>query len=131
MAGMSSYPFKCDLCGGVTDAPTYGDFNCQHCEQMYVYDECHRIELSEPQLKTLRDSRWIPVSERLPELLTEVLGWHPDDRVRAWFRHSGTVQGGPRKGVYWESWTPQDRECDDCNVKEPTHWMPLPEPPST
>ena len=80
-------------------------------------------------LQRTRAGGWIPVSERLPPLLTEVLGWHPDDRVRAWFRHSGTVQGGPRKGVYWESWTPQDRECDDCNVKEPTHWMPLPEPP--
>jgi hypothetical protein len=74
-------------------------------------------------------AEWIPVSERLPPLLTEVLGWHSADRVRAWFRHSGTVQGGPRKGVYWESWTPQDRECDDCNVDAPTHWMPLPSPP--
>ena len=73
--------------------------------------------------------RWIPVSERLPDLLTEVLGWHSEDRVRAWFRHSGTVQGGPMEGNYWEAWSPQDRECDDCSVKEPTHWMPLPEPP--
>jgi 2-polyprenyl-6-methoxyphenol hydroxylase-like FAD-dependent oxidoreductase len=82
------------------------------------------------EIERLRDERrWVAVSERLPPLLTEVLGWHPDDRVRAWFRHSGTVQGGPRKGVYWESWTPQDRECDDCNVKAPTHWLPLPEPP--
>ena len=73
---------------------------------------------------------WIPVTERLPELLTEVLGWHPDDRVRAWFRISGTVQGGPRQGAYWEMWSPQDRECDDCKVKAPSHWMPLPAPPS-
>ena len=75
------------------------------------------------------ERRWIPVDERLPPLMTEVLGWHPADRVRAWFRHSGTVQGGPREGAYWEHWSPQDRECDDCEVDEPTHWMPLPEPP--
>jgi hypothetical protein len=78
---------------------------------------------------TIVPQPWIPVSERLPELLTEVLGWHPADRVRAWFRHSGTVQGGPMAGNYWEAWSPQDRECDDCEVDGPTHWMPLPEPP--
>jgi hypothetical protein len=72
---------------------------------------------------------WVSVKERLPPLMTEVLGWHPSDRVRAWFRHSGTVQGGPREGTYWENWSPQDRECDDCEVDEPTHWMPLPLPP--
>jgi hypothetical protein len=80
-------------------------------------------------LQRTRQNGWIPVGERLPPLLTEVLGWHPDDRARAWFRHSGTVQGGPRAGTYWESWSPQDRECDDCEVDAPTHWMPLPEPP--
>jgi hypothetical protein len=76
-----------------------------------------------------KERRWIPVAESLPPLMTEVLGWHPADRVRAWFRHSGTVQGGPQEGTYWESWSPQDRECDDCNVDEPSHWQLLPSPP--
>lgn len=83
------------------------------------------------QLCSLFEERWISVKKRLPPLMTEVLGWHPSDRVRAWFRHSGTVQGGPQQGTYWESWEPQDRECDDCEVDEPTHWMPLPQPPET
>ena len=75
----------------------------------------------------LRDERrWIPVSERLPPLMTEVLGWHKDDRVRAWFRHSGQ----PKDAPYWELWSPQDRECDDCEVDQPTHWQPLPPPPA-
>jgi hypothetical protein len=83
------------------------------------------------EIEHMRGERcWIPASERLPPLLTEVLGWHHDDRVRAWFRHSGTIQGGTRAGTYWESWSPQDRECDDCEVDAPTHWMPLPEPPT-
>jgi hypothetical protein len=87
------------------------------------------LEAVLPLLKAAAVGEWVACSERLPPVLTEVLGWHPDDRVRAWFRISGTVQGGPRQGDYWEMWSPQDRECDDCNVKEPTHWMPLPEPP--
>ena len=48
-------------------------------------------------------ARWIPVEERLPPLMTEVLGWHPDDRVRAWFRHSGQ----PKDAPYWELWSPR------------------------
>ena len=87
-------------------------------------------ETAEPSGASGGSLAWIPVTERLPPLMTEVLGWHPADRVRAWFRHSGTVQGGPRKGAYWEQWSPQDRECDDCDVDEPTHWMPLPAPPT-
>lgn len=81
------------------------------------------------QLCDALEQRWIPSSEKLPPLMTEVLGWHPADRVRAWFRHSGTVHGGPKQGSYWEQWSPQDRECDDCDVDEPAYWMPLPEPP--
>ena len=79
------------------------------------------------EIEWLRDERrWVPVGERLPPLMTEVLGWHPEDRVRAWFRHSGQ----PKDAPYWESWSPQDRECDDCRVDEPTHWATLPEPPA-
>jgi hypothetical protein len=85
--------------------------------------------LQEELARMRKQLKWIAASERLPELLVEVLGWHKDDRVRAWFRHSGTVQGGPMAGIYWEAWSPQDRECDDCEIDEPTHWMPLPEPP--
>jgi hypothetical protein len=114
MAGMSSYPFKCDLCGGVTDAPTYGDFNCQHCGQAYVYDECHQIKLSEPQLKTLRDLRWIPVSERLPE---------EEQRVLVWSQSNGLHI------AYLDLWG-QWRDADDNPGKKITHWTPLPEPPS-
>lgn len=110
MAGMSTYPFKCDLCGGVTDAPTYGDFNCQRCGQAYVYDECHQIKLSERQLKTLRDSRWIPVSEQKPDA----------DKVVFTDGKNITIATRYESGAYdaWDVWE-----------KMPTHWMPIPEPP--
>jgi predicted RNA-binding Zn-ribbon protein involved in translation (DUF1610 family) len=117
MAGMSTYPFKCDLCGGVTElAPTYGDFRCQHCGQAYVYDECHRIELSEPQLKTLRDSRWIPVSERLPPERELVLVNHDGTGIEL-----ASLQPGGGWVICWTGFI--------TNGVAYTHWMPLPEPP--
>ena len=120
---MSTYPFKCDLCGGVTElAPTYGDFNCQHCGQVYVYDECHRIELSERQLQTLRDSRWIAVSERLPEERVRVLACG-DDPVEGPFTLIGYREPESKFGpAHWH--LPCFAEFGPV-----THWMPLPEPP--
>jgi hypothetical protein len=117
MAGMSTYPFKCDLCGGVTEAPTYGDFACQHCGQAYVYDEGHQIKLSERQLQTLRASRWIAVSERMPA-----------DGEWVWCY-------GPNRGCeaaciskYWDGWVGTDRK--NLVAGAYTHWMPLPPEPS-
>ena len=116
---MSTSPFKCDLCGGVTElAPTYGDFKCQHCGQVYVYDECHRIELSEPQLKTLQDSRWIAVSERLPErnkMVCVVCEGH------------ATV--GTYSPMMLDWWAMMPFTSNMAPTRLVTHWMPLPEPP--
>jgi len=129
MAGMSSYPFKCDLCGGVTDAPTYGDLNCQHCGQAFVYDECHQIKLSERQLQTLRDSRWIPVSERLPE---------PGESLLIAFRVDADGKP-PLAGCNGKGWLITVASLDriggqylwtsEYGDESPSHWMPLPEPP--
>jgi predicted RNA-binding Zn-ribbon protein involved in translation (DUF1610 family) len=121
MAGMSTYPFKCDLCGGVTElAPTYGDFKCQHCGQVYVYDECHFIKLSERQLQTLRDSRWIAVSERLPEEDRLVLWYRPDER---WPVTSGRFERPHHVDEGGDL-------CVPFSEGRYTHWMPLPEPPA-
>jgi hypothetical protein len=123
MAGMSAYLFKCDVCGGVTDAPTYGDFKCQHCGQVYVYDECHRIELSEQQLKTLRDSRWIPVGERLPEHYEVV-----------WAYDGKEVSLSEFLGQYGFNTNGASADSEGLNserIAGVTHWMEIsqPEPP--
>lgn len=65
--------------------------------------------------------RWIPVTDRLPETGVDVLVMFPQNMAVAsrdmgeWVVNSG------------DGW------CTDVNLsddeKEPTHWMPLPEPP--
>jgi hypothetical protein len=75
---------------------------------VYVYDECHRIELSEQQLQTLRDSRWIAVEERWPKHGSDVL--------------AGIDLASQMDGDSWM--------LSDGRLGKPTHWMPLPEPPA-
>ena len=61
--------------------------------------------------------RWIPVGERLPELVERVMVCNAKD---------GWVTIGSREltGTY-HHWDGDDYE----ELCEPTHWMPLPEPP--
>ena len=62
-------------------------------------------------------SEWIPVSERLPELVERVMVCNAND---------GWVTIGSREltGAY-HHWDGDDYE----ELCEPTHWMPLPAPP--
>lgn len=74
------------------------------------------------QIAISNKSRWIPITERLPEYMENVLvtdgvfsgmGW------RDWYDHHGTK---PRED-YWIS---PNSNVNDLGI---THWMPLPEPP--
>ena len=58
--------------------------------------------------------RWIPVSERLPEPYQPVLAWNASP---------------PVPYVCW--WCPVDKwnNRSGHGGPDPTHWMPLPEPP--
>lgn len=59
--------------------------------------------------------RWIPVSERLPESGETVLAWHYGEVQMAWLNHL-------TNGV---AYFVRDTHYNF----EPSHWMPLPEPP--
>lgn len=65
----------------------------------------------------LSDSRWIPVTERLPDEMQYVIcaGQYLSDR--SWWRCAGVFRGGSFV----------DARSGDMN---PTHWIPLPEPPT-
>lgn len=66
--------------------------------------------------------QWIPVTERLPERLKYVLVRYKnnDMAVACWF-------DGDEDILFWRAMT-DEGWCSDCDT-DPTHWMPLPEPP--
>lgn len=61
--------------------------------------------------------RWIPVTERLPALGKTVLVFGGKSIYTAYY--------GERMAS-WFGWHKLNSKCHYCN---PTHWMPLPEPP--
>lgn len=58
--------------------------------------------------------KWIPISERLPEVGKTVI---------ALGSRGGVYTAQYTGGVYWHKLNAR------CHMCEPTHWMPLPEPP--
>jgi hypothetical protein len=82
------------------------------------FEEKERMSKHMERLRAER--RWIPVSEDLPDDESEVLVCFADRSLgvtAAVFRH--VEDDGTQK------WTDGDHE----ELKQPTHWMPLPEPP--
>ena len=73
-------------------------------------------------VKQLLDQKWIPVSERLPDVGIDVLVIKDNsDRNMAVWRLYRTI---PNAQLYWE-----DEVGDGLVLKAASHWMPLPEPP--
>ena len=70
---------------------------------------------------TITPQPWIPVSERLPEPSSSE--YEDGVRVLAWSKGNGIDP----------AWFYRDSESGDRwswdSTTEPTHWMPLPEPP--
>lgn len=65
---------------------------------------------------------WISVSERLPEKTADVLMMFEHGNMAVGYWHDGDEHV-----TYWCAYT-DDGYYTDCD-SEPTHWMPLPEPP--
>jgi hypothetical protein len=83
-------------------------------------------KLREQDAEIARLRKWTPVAESQPAPDVEVLGWHPDDKVRTWLIATGVTVFG----VAWSNWQPTDTE-DYVRVLKPTHWRPLPSPPAS
>ena len=67
------------------------------------------------------ERRWIPVSERLPEIYEPVL--------TIYFTLGGASQHEIRVRVADDKWTSVHEEDLNYSSNVLTHWMPLPEPP--
>lgn len=114
---MSSFTACCDICKAENAVPSYGDWQCIQCGQKYEYDEGYRISLTKEQWALLRNPpKWISVGERLPEVGEIVLVWHYSEVKAAWLNYVAN-------GVAYFVQKDTGYRC------EPTHWMPLPEPP--
>jgi hypothetical protein len=77
-----------------------------------------QLEQAASEIERLRaEQRWIPVSERLPDIGVSVLcsSKEPPEEDLVWI--------GQREQYEW--YFPGANE-----MGEPTHWMPLPEPPA-
>ena len=101
---------KCEVCPYEEDYPC-----CVDClDKMHKQAADAIEELSKP--------GWIPVTERLPEKMQYVLVRYQnnDMAVASWF-------GGDEHIRFWRAMT-DEGWCADCDT-EPTHWMPLPQPP--
>lgn len=92
---------------------------------------------AEAERDALREKqRWIPVTERLPEIYDKDPDWSKTVLFRTVFGHihSGYRNiGRPQTSVYDDDWTPpywiDESENLHFEEDEVTHWMPLPEPP--
>ena len=62
---------------------------------------------------------WIPVTERLPEIGQKCLIANREIVVRGWLRPDGVWKTGVSSDELWSKFS----------LYQPTHWMPLPEPP--
>jgi hypothetical protein len=104
----------------------------------WLYDKAARahdhsyarmLNMTAKRLRELDDKqRWIPVTERLPEKITnKVIVRCQNDYIG--FGHYEDYKG-KRTWYNLESDRPfTDWDLEDCESYAVTHWMPLPEPP--
>jgi len=71
----------------------------------------------------LDERKWIPVNERLPETMKEVLVFTKYGQYKVMYEK---LNAQPGYFQQWDGTAIDNREIDSDNV---THWMPIPETP--
>ena len=77
------------------------------------------LQMAIDDMREQEERRWIPVTERLPEIGRKCLIANREIVVRGWLRPDGVWKTGVSSDEIWSKFS----------LYQPTHWMPLPEPP--
>lgn len=94
----------------------YNGFSGKTAAVQAVLDAC---VLAVAALREQGERRWIPVTERLPEIGRKCLIANREIVVRGWLRPDGVWKTGVSSDELWSKFS----------LYPPTHWMPLPELP--
>ena len=94
----------------------YNGFSGKTAAVHAVSDACI---LAVAALREQEERRWIPVTERLPEIGQKCLIANSEIVVRGWLRPDGVWKTGVSSDELWSKFS----------LYPPTHWMPLPELP--
>jgi len=94
---------------------------CGEIERLQKADYEFQEKLADGITDAFLERRWIPVSERMPEVHTTVLAV-----TRAFPKNIRLAQMASHDGVMWRFCDMDDDDVDSFGI---THWMPLPEPP--
>ena len=94
----------------------YNGFTGKTAAVQAVSDAC---VLAVAALREQGERRWIPVTERMPEIGQKCLIANREIVVRGWLRPDGVWKTGVSSDELWSKFS----------LHTPTHRMPLPEPP--
>lgn len=94
----------------------YGGFRGRTKAAQALSDACI---LAVAALREHERLRWIPVTDRLPEIGQKCLIANREIVVRGWLRPDGVWKTGVSNDEIWSKFS----------LYPPTHWMPLPQPP--
>jgi hypothetical protein len=98
---------------------------CPICDQKTMNCDCTQEERRmHAEIEELNEQipRWISVKERLPEENVEVWVVAVGPSGKALFYAAAMWRMTPSGRMEWED--------EDCVIHHPTHWMPLPAPPT-
>lgn len=100
--------------------------NCDNC--MFSGKDCYKQlhKASADAIEELSKPRWIPVTERLPEIDEK---HHCSKDVLAYLKDGGMCFTALEENIFGQACFECERNPDFEEEMIVTHWMPLPEPP--